>query len=103
MQVPKFKRYDPSQDDMDRHQLSFYKLVESNLNKGNYVDVDGNISYVFVFLYKLLARWNEDGFDYLFEFLIYHQKYINMKRSYLFIVYIGLLTVFLDLRSMKSI
>ena len=27
MQVPKFKRYDPSQDDMDRHQLSFYKLV----------------------------------------------------------------------------
>ena len=71
MQVPKFNSYYPSQNAMDRHQLSFYKLVESNLNKGNYVDVDGNISYVFVFLYRLLARWNEDGFDSLFEFLIY--------------------------------
>lgn len=71
MQVPKFNSYYSSQNAMDRQQLSFYELVESNLNKGNYVDVDGNISYVFVFLYKLLARWNEDGFDRLFEFLIY--------------------------------
>ena len=61
MQVPKFNMYFPSQDDMDHHQLSFYKVVESNLNKGNYIDVDGNISYVFVFIYELLSRWNEDG------------------------------------------
>ena len=71
MQVPKFNKYFPSEDDMDQHQLSFYKLVESNLNKGNYIDVDGNISYVFVFLYELLSRWNEDGLDNLSEFLIY--------------------------------
>ena len=71
MQVPKFNKYFPSEDDMDHHQLSFYKLVESNLNKGNYIDVDGNISYVFVFLYELLSRWNEDGLDNLSEFLIY--------------------------------
>ena len=71
MQVPKLNTYYPSQDDMDRHQLSFYKVVESHLNKGNYIDVDGNISYVFVFLYGLLSRWNEDGFDHLSEFLIY--------------------------------
>ncbi len=63
--------YFPSQDDMDHDQLSFYKVVESNLNKGNYIDVDGNISYVFAFIYKLLSRWNEDGFDRLSEFLIY--------------------------------
>ena len=71
MQVPKFNMYFPSQDDMDHHQLSFYKVVESNLNKGNYIDVDGNISYVFVFIYELLSRWNEDGLDNLSEFLIY--------------------------------
>ena len=71
MQVPKFNMYFPSQDDMDHHQLSFYKVVESHLNKGNYMDVDGNISYVFVFIYELLSRWNEDGFDRLSEFLIY--------------------------------
>ena len=63
--------YYPSQDDMDHHQLSFYKAVESHLNKGNYIDIDGNISYVFVFIYELLSRWNEDGFDHLSEFLIY--------------------------------
>ena len=71
MQVPKFNKYFPSEDDMDHHQLSFYKLVESNLNKGNYIDVDGNISYIFVFVYELLSRWNEDGFEHLSEFLIY--------------------------------
>lgn len=71
MKVPKFNMYFPSQDDMDLHQLSFYKMVESNLNNGNYIDVDGNISYVFVFIYKLLSRWKEDGFDRLSEFLIY--------------------------------
>lgn len=71
MQVPKFNMYNPSQDDMDQHQLSFYKVVEANLNKGRYIDVDGNISYVFVFIYDLLSRWNEDGLDHLHEFLIY--------------------------------
>ena len=71
MQVPKFNMYYPSQDDMNRHQLSFYKVVESHLNKGNYIDIDGNISYVFVFIYELLSRWTEDGFDHLSEFLIY--------------------------------
>ena len=71
MPVPKFNTYYPSQDDMDHYQLSFYKVVESNLNKGNYVDVDGNISYIFVFIYKLISRWDEDEFDQLSEFLIY--------------------------------
>ena len=71
IQVPKFKVYYPSQNDMDCHQLSFYEVVESNLKKGKFVDVEGNISYVFVFIYKLLSRWNEDGFDSLFEILIY--------------------------------
>ena len=37
------------------------------------------------------------------SFLFIYQKYINMKRNYLFIVCIGLLTVFLDLKNMKSI
>ena len=84
MQVPKFNPgYFPSQADMNRHQLSFYKKMESSLDKGNYIDVDGNIGYVFVFLYKLLERWNEDGFDYLYEYLIYlseiykHEKKIS--------------------------
>ena len=71
MQVPKFNTYYASKDDMDHHQLSFYKMMESNLNKRNYIDVDGNISYVFVFLSELLSRWNEDGLDNLSEFLIY--------------------------------
>lgn len=71
MQVPKFNTYFPSQDDMDHHQLSFYKVLESNLNKGNYIDVDGNISYVFAFIYKLMSRWNKEGLDHLSEFLIY--------------------------------
>ena len=36
MQVPKFNVYNPSQDDMDHHQLSFYQLVEANLIYNTY-------------------------------------------------------------------
>jgi hypothetical protein len=49
MTVPEFGGYFPSENNMDREQLSFYKTVEESLKKGQFVDVQGNIGYVLNF------------------------------------------------------
>ncbi|MCW7494701.1 hypothetical protein ND861_18575 [Leptospira sp. 2 VSF19] len=56
---------------MNAEQSEFYKRVEQSLIKGEYIDIAGNISYVFLFLYKLISRWNKLGFENLSEYLIY--------------------------------
>ena len=56
---------------MNGEQLAFYKRLEISLSNGEYLDIRGNTSYVFVYLYKLLAKWNENGFEQLGEHLIY--------------------------------
>ena len=71
IQAPDFNGYFPSEEDMNKQQLSFYKYLEGNLTKGHYVDINGNIAYVFVYLYKLLSNWDKRGFDSLSEFLIH--------------------------------
>lgn len=71
MQVPEFGGYFPSEEDMDAQQKAFYRKVEKSLDHGDFIDIDSNIGYVFVYLYKLLAKWNTKGFESLSEFLIY--------------------------------
>ncbi|MEI1279652.1 hypothetical protein V6Z05_15085 [Leptospira venezuelensis] len=81
MSVPKFNIYFPSEDAMDNEQAEFYKIIEASLKKGEFVDIEGNISYVFVYLYKLLSKWDKTGFDSLSEFLIYLSEiYIHEKK-----------------------
>ncbi len=79
--VPEFNGYFPSENDMDREQLSFYKTVEESLQKGQFIDVKGNIGYVFVYLYKLVGDWNKKGFESLYEYLLYMSElYVTEKK-----------------------
>ena len=71
MTVPEFDGYFPSENDMNREQLSFYKTAEESLRKGHFIDVQGNVGYVFVYLYKLLGDWNRKSFESLYEYLLY--------------------------------
>jgi len=66
--VPSFTGYCPSKDRMDVNQLAFYKKVSSVLSKGKYIDVQGNIGYVFLYLYDLLSNWQKDGFENLSDY-----------------------------------
>jgi len=69
--IPSYQTYFPSVEDMDRDQLRFYRKVKSSLAKGKFIEVDGNISYVFTFLYELLGKWNAVGFESLSDYLIH--------------------------------
>jgi len=81
MSVPEFNGYFPSESDMDSTQHSFYMVLEPKLKKGEYLDIEGNIGYVFVFLYKLLAKWKDKGFENLYEYLIFlSELYIKEEK-----------------------
>src|SRR5690625_2911440 len=81
MLVPEFNMYYPSEDAMDKKQFAFYKAVEASLQKGKYIDVDGNIGYVFTYLYKLLSKWNKSGYESLSEFLIYTSEIYKHEKK----------------------
>lgn len=71
MKIPAFRQYYATEQDMDSGQLLFYKEVKKSLSKGTYINVDGNISYVFAYTAELLANWEKKGFENLSEFLLY--------------------------------
>lgn len=81
MFVPEFNMYYPSEDAMDKKQVAFYKAVEASLQKGEYIDVEGNIGYVFTYLYKLLSKWNKSGYESLSEFLIYTSEIYKHEKK----------------------
>jgi hypothetical protein len=69
--VPEFCVYSPSTEDMDRHQFAFYKQLEHRLNNGEYLDIQGNMSYVFIYLYKLISLWDDIGLNDVRQQLIH--------------------------------
>jgi len=68
-EVPTAPRYCYSVAQMDAKQLRFYRHLERKLKRGEYVDVQGEIGYIFPFIYGYILRWNESGFESLHEFL----------------------------------
>src|SRR6266705_4411460 len=81
MAVPEFRGYYPSEEDMGNEQLCFYKALEEALNQGKHLDVQGNIGYVFVYLYKLLGNWNKAGFEDLYQYLIYVSELYTAEKK----------------------
>jgi hypothetical protein len=71
MEIPPFQTYYATEQDMNSAQRLFYKEVKKNLSKGIYINIDGNISYVFAYIVELLTNWEQKGFENLGEFLLY--------------------------------
>lgn len=55
--VPEWNGYYPSLDSANEQQKTFYKKWESKFEKGNYLDIEGNLSYIFVFLYSVIEKF----------------------------------------------
>ena len=53
--VPQFKKYFPSEADMDRVQRRFYRTWLKHWQAGRPLGVQGNISYLFCYVYTVLA------------------------------------------------
>lgn len=71
-----FNQYFPNVESMNQDQLHFYNNWKSNILKGKYIDLEGNISYAFVFIYEILSiKDPEERLKELLKFLtIYKGK-----------------------------
>lgn len=79
--IPAFMAYYPNEGNMDERQHSFYLYLEQELQKGNYVEINGNISYVFVYIYKLVAQYKIYGYKKLSEYLIYLSELFSSEKK----------------------
>ncbi|KXB00415.1 hypothetical protein AKJ40_01320 [candidate division MSBL1 archaeon SCGC-AAA259M10] len=57
--IPTFEKYYPSLLMMDEYQKSFFKHWLKKWRKGEPIKVEGNISYIFVYIYKVLSLQKE--------------------------------------------
>ena len=72
--VPEFNEYFPALENMSHEQIKFYKTLKKSLDKNKYIEIDKNISYVFLYLYELLKKYNGQDFDVLYRKLIYFSE-----------------------------
>ncbi len=55
--VPEWDGYYPSLNSATPEQSDFYHKWRSELKNGNYLDIEGNLNYVFVFLYDVIENF----------------------------------------------
>lgn len=58
--VPPFQKYYPSIGDMNDEAKAFYQHWRDRWARGDAIEVQGNISYLFVYVYHVLT-WHEEG------------------------------------------
>ncbi len=58
--VPEWNTYYPSLSDATEEQKAFYAFWKDNLERGMVVDIDGNLSYLFVYAYDAIYRFVAD-------------------------------------------
>jgi hypothetical protein len=72
--VVPFNQYFPNIESMNPEQLKFYNYWKGNILKGKYIDLEGNISYAFVFIYAILSiKDPQKRLDGLLDFLNTYQ------------------------------
>jgi tetratricopeptide (TPR) repeat protein len=63
MEIAPLERFYPSIEELNPEQLRSYIFIRDKIDSGNYVDIDGNISYVFLYIYELLGSIMSKGID----------------------------------------
>ena len=51
--IPFFQKAMPYVPFMTKEQLNYYYYWEQEFEKGNIIDIEGNLSYIFVYLYSV--------------------------------------------------
>lgn len=77
--IPSLKEYYPSEDILNIDQSKFYRKVETKLKNLEHISLDGNISYFFIFIYKLLEQYEKIGFEELYITLLRYSELYNYE------------------------
>ncbi|MEX2411677.1 MAG: TerB N-terminal domain-containing protein [Candidatus Paceibacterota bacterium] len=90
--VPEFNEYYPTLEGANPDQRNYYQWFLNELGKGNTPDIEGNLSYIFIFLYDTINRFIKDRdyrklsykFDLINLYLEEYEKlnsYVHLWRS----------------------
>lgn len=67
-EVPPWDEYYPDIEQATPKQRKFYFFWKDELSKGNFIDVEGNITYIFVYLYSVIQQFaTHKNLDYLLD------------------------------------
>ncbi len=69
-EIPKFHEYFASEEKMSLEQREFYKHLEKEISKQNYISVQGQISYLFTYAYKILGKRRAIGHKGVYDELM---------------------------------
>ena len=67
LKAPFFNEYFPRYNNMSQEQLEFYNIWREEMQKGNFLDIQGSIGYVFVYMYSLSTS---DDYDEILQQLL---------------------------------
>jgi hypothetical protein len=70
MQAPQFQAYYPSIASMSSKQRAFYRHLTDCIERQQYPPINGNISYLFVYVYDVLQNWHKDGYGGVYSQLL---------------------------------
>lgn len=98
MQVPEWNTYYPSLSSANKEQKDFYSKLTSALEKDEKIEIEENLSYIFVYLYKTVKEFVKskkiepliEKFERIYKFYGSNEKislYISgwLKDAYLFV------------------
>jgi len=87
IEVPEWNEYYPDLNNCSQKQKKFYKLWLSEKENGTYLDIDGNLSYIFYYLYSVIFKFEKDkNFDNLvkeFDDILLNYKQYPQFRDYI--------------------
>lgn len=71
LKAPFFNEYFPRYNNMSQEQLEFYNIWLEEMQKGTFLDIQGSLGYVFVYMYSLSTS---DDYDKILQQLFLIQK-----------------------------
>ncbi len=77
--VPFFSSFSPQISGMSNEQMEFYNLWLQKAQNGIYIDINGQITYIFLYLYSLIENNYKDG-KYDYDQII--NKLLEIKEAY---------------------
>jgi hypothetical protein len=81
MNIPAFDQPCFYLSELSPPQRRFFDDLEAKLQRGECPNVDGNVSYLFLFVYRLINSVNERGFESVHDYLIrFAEAYIYVKK-----------------------
>ena len=75
--VPYFNSYNPSLDTMQQEQLEFYDTWVNEIEQGNYLDIKGNLGYIYVYISRIFNISEENKYDTFYEQVLEIQKHYS--------------------------